>query len=511
MLNSKILYSSITVTILGITAQIIGFFIPILISEIFGANTITDAYYFAVSIPVLLVGIIVGGSMKVVFIPIFVEKLKKSDKEESENFLGSFTFVMILLSVACVFLLLFLIEIGLFDYLKGELGSYVKEYSYILIPLVPINIFINYYSSIYNAHQKFALIEIGNIVKYTILYFSISQFHTQYGMESALIGQLGGNLVALIITIVIIHRQLDIKWSNIKLNIHPEIRNVFVLSTVSILAFSFAQLNPFVAKLISSLLAEGSISILNYTEKLVQLPVAIIGTGFTTILTSYWAMMNSDNREAELSESYNKVISIIIMLVVPTSVGLLLLGSNLINLIYGGRSLSDLDLLTIAKCFSVLVFQIIPVYLHNTSMRIIHVKKDMKFIFYASIFALLANTLFMYVLSVTLSLSIFGLCLGFLISRSIISIVTLMYVGKKYVLINRKKFLRDILAIVTSTFVMFVICRIAQETFLTVQPIVNLLATIGIGSIVYFLMLRIIGHSELITLVKKLNPKTIFK
>ena len=184
--NRQILKKTIYVTAIGGITQIIGFFIPILIANFFGTSSQVDAYYFSISIPLLIIGIIVSGSLKIIFIPIFIEE-KKKNPENINNFIGQITTFLIVLSIVIVALIVALLEMGILNFLSEKSTiQYTHDYILILLPLIPITIIFNLYNAIYNSYQKFALFEISNAIKYIITIICILLLHERIHILSAI-------------------------------------------------------------------------------------------------------------------------------------------------------------------------------------------------------------------------------------------------------------------------------------------------------------------------------------
>ena len=136
--NWQILKKTVYVTAIGGITQSIGFFIPILIANFFGTSSQVDAYYFAISIPLLVIGIIVSGSLKIIFIPIFIEE-KKKNPENINIFIGQITTFLIIISLIIIAGIAILLEFDILNFLnKKSTIQYTRDYILILLPLIYI-------------------------------------------------------------------------------------------------------------------------------------------------------------------------------------------------------------------------------------------------------------------------------------------------------------------------------------------------------------------------------------
>jgi len=502
--NRQILKKTIYVTAIGGITQIIGFFIPVLIANFFGASTQVDAYYFSISIPLLIIGIIVSGSLKIIFIPIFIEE-KKNKPENINNFIGQISTFLILISIIIIVIIVALLEFGVLNFLNEQSTiEYTHNYILILLPLIPITIIFNLYNAIYNAYQKFALFEISNAIKYIITIICILLLHEKFQILSAIYGQLLGQFVALIFSIIILKLSIKVDL-RLRFSFDKSYVNLLKLSSLSLGAFVFAQLNTFITKIIAGLLEEGSISIIGYVDRLSTIPTFIIGGSFSMILTSYWSVFVVNKKTEELNNSFNKTISTLSIIVIPISVGLFYLAEPIVMVIYQ-RGSFDIDTAIItAKVFALFSIQIIPLYYNNVLSRILHITKALKYLFFFSMTAFVLNTGFMYSLSIYTNLGILGIPIGLIIGRFSMTTVNFFYINRRYVNIQFKDLgIRNFKSILSTT--LMIVFLIIMNKFIglyfdSISQVIILLLNIILGALVYFIVLKLLNHPEFETVL----------
>src|SRR5512139_2771077 len=89
-------------------SRIFGFIRDMIVAQLFGAGTATDAFFVAFRIPNLLRRLVGEGSLTVSFIPVYSEYLSQKTREESDGLAqASFTVLSVFLILLTVLGILF--------------------------------------------------------------------------------------------------------------------------------------------------------------------------------------------------------------------------------------------------------------------------------------------------------------------------------------------------------------------------------------------------------------------
>jgi len=81
-LNRRIAQSTGIVMASVLASRLLGFLREWLVAHQIGSNAITDAYYAAFTLPDFLNYLVAGGSLSVIFIPVFTKYLSENQEEE---------------------------------------------------------------------------------------------------------------------------------------------------------------------------------------------------------------------------------------------------------------------------------------------------------------------------------------------------------------------------------------------------------------------------------------------
>ncbi|MEO9872936.1 lipid II flippase MurJ [Ekhidna sp.] len=498
-LKKGIFKDTLLVSILSIFSQGVGFLMIIFVVRIYGVTNVTDAYYLALSFSDLIISIIIGGAMRLVLLPILIE-LKNS--ENYSEFLGQILLILVLFSLLMVAIALMVFESSLFsESISGEF----KYIYWLLLILVPINIFFNYFNTIYTSEQKFGLFEVANTIRILTVLGFILFLNKSLGIYALVFGQLVGSSIALLVTIYKVNKTVKPRFI-FKLRVHESIKQTFNLVAYGVAAFVLARFTPFVAKMLSAILGEGDVTIYSVSEKAIAIPSLLIGSTFTTVLTSHWMKLKTEQKNDEVIKTFNNTLSIITMLTVPITTGLFFLRENFVVLIYSDNTFSEQTIKDAALAFGILAITIVPNYVHSVAIRILHINKSLKLNFILALVGFLTSSFLMYILAVEFKLGLTGLVTGLLISNTLISATTLLYVKKHFIKLNVKYLLTNNVKVVLSTAVMWLMLHMLNKIITFTSSFLHVLVFSLVGILVYFCMNFLLKNSDLMEL-KKINRK----
>jgi len=510
-INKNIFKDAIAVSGIGILTQIIGFMVPMLIAMKFGVNIFTDAYYLAIAIPVLFVQIIVGGCIRLVFIPVFIDEQVR-DHNSRDDIVGGFVMLLLGFSVILMLLVSILIKIGMFSFVADlETEQLAASFTLYLLPLIPLSLLSNLYMAVYQAQQKFARAAYTRMIRLTVEVIAIVLLVEKIGIYSIIIGQLIGQTLELLTMGWLVKHYIGISLTP-KFIIPEGIQKILKLSGFAFGGFAVVSMIPFCARMISSMLPEGNVTIMGYARKLALIPNLIISGSIGTVLTSYWANELAHKRPKIIKESLTRVISGIFMLIVPMAIGLYVLRLPIVKLLFERGEFDVMNSLATSIIFSIFVIGAVPTYLHMVIVRILHVQKAMRILFWISAAGVSVNIILMYFLGISLNFGLYGIAWAMSIGTTFTMLITAASVEHLYNIFEFKKILFQALKVVVSTIIMvvcvnfFMMNLVDPETF---GLFTFLICASIFGALIYGAILILLKHSELIKMIKLLKTKFI--
>jgi putative peptidoglycan lipid II flippase len=124
---------------------------------------------------------------------------------------------------------------------------------------------------------------------------------------------------------------------------HEGVKRVGRLMLPAIFGSSVAQINVLLGGIIASLLGVGKISLLYYSDRLMEFPLGLFGIALATVTLPYLSRQAATNSMQEFSATLDWSMKLICLIAVPAAIGLIVLAEPLITTIFYGGEFSRLD------------------------------------------------------------------------------------------------------------------------------------------------------------------------
>lgn len=322
------------IMIITVFTKLLGFGREIALTYFYGASATSDVYLIAQTIPTTIFAL-VGTGLATTFIPIYNKVQKEKGDDEAHKFSSNvMNSVVILTAVIIIIVLLFTPQV-----VRLFAPGFTEETMAMAILYTRISIFgIAFSGMIYilNAYLQLkdnftipALISLPmNIVVIFSFYLAdkLTDVILAYGLVASVLVQL-----IFILPSVIKHRfryKLVLDMKDVYL------REMLILAVPIIIGTSVNQLNVLVDKNIASRIAVGGISALNYANRL---NVFIQGLFVAPVVTVIYPSISKQviNKDfTGLKKVINESIIYISLLVIPATVGAMVLAKPIIELLF---------------------------------------------------------------------------------------------------------------------------------------------------------------------------------
>lgn len=323
-------------------SRILGYIRDMLVANLFGAGMFADAFYAAFRIPNLFRRLLGEGSFSAAFIPVFNEYLHTKEKKETQNFLNSvFTMliiVLLIISLLGIIFAPFLVKIIAWGFTDDpEKMQLTIELTRLMFPFIFFVCLAAFLLGILNSLQSFFIPALAPA--------SLSFSEIIYMLALAPLFAPGNQIKGLAISVIAggaLHffiqypKLKSLGWHlKLKLNLkHPGIKKIAVLMIPSMIGLSVDQINSFVDTICASFLNEGSITALYYSNRLMQLPLAIFGLAFASVSLPAMSKAYAQNDMTTLKNSLNYSIRFSIFALLPAAVGLMVIGLPIVRLLF---------------------------------------------------------------------------------------------------------------------------------------------------------------------------------
>ncbi|EKD55659.1 MAG: hypothetical protein ACD_59C00079G0002 [uncultured bacterium] len=311
---------------------------------LFGAGVFTDAFNAAFRIPNLLRDLFAEGALSSAFVPTFSEY--KSLKTESEtNALANavISALITVIGIICVAGIYFSEDIVRymapgFENTPGktELTILMTKITFPFLILVAVAAV---FMGMLNSYGRFfipafapTLFNVGMILSG----FSVCYVLKYLGYQP-IIGMAWGVLIGGSMQMAI--QYLSLKKLGYRFKFTFNFRNeglarIVKLMIPATIGLAATQVNVFINTWLASRLADGAISYLNYSFRLMQLPIGLFGVAISSVTLPLISAQIAKGEKDKLSETITSALSLVFLLTIPSTFGLIFLKDPIISLLY---------------------------------------------------------------------------------------------------------------------------------------------------------------------------------
>ena len=308
-------------------SRILGFVRDMLIGQYLGAGRLSDIFLTAFRLPNLFRDLLGEGAMSSVFVPMFSRE--KRDPNFASNVFSWLMLVLLLITIAVEIFMPFIIW-GLapgFDPEKMAMTVYVSRIIFGYVVLVCI---VGFMSAILNAFSDFIYAAITPVFFNIALIFGVMTFKTDLPWL-AVVTLIAGAIQIFILWTRLRHRNFGLRLIIPKMN--PLIKNMGRRMTWGFVGSGFYQLNVIVGVLLASY-ESGAVSYLYYSDRLVQLPFAIVALAAGTVILTKISDALSAKKMDAVYRYQGAALSQSLMLILPCMVGLMVLGEPIVRALF---------------------------------------------------------------------------------------------------------------------------------------------------------------------------------
>lgn len=419
---------TISTTFFSGIGRAVGFLIPFFIARWFGATSDTDAFFFGYSI-IIFLATIFSPVVESIIVPYIIEE--KINQNDVGAFVGSiFTisaFIMSLLVILIIILSKSLIRVTTyFD------NNSINLIGLILIEASPLLILIVWSSIIagsLNAYRAFKAPALSPSVRALVTISIIYTCKTKLGVHSIAIGYVVGEIARLLALLYVLSK-LRLYKIRFAVKFHKNIKSFLITSSFQIAGMSILAFVPIVNKAMASRLGPGNISILEYSDRIYMIPVALMSTGYLVTLLSHASDHYNRLGLPALSKDIYKAVRVVTFAGLSISLFLYILKEPIVSLVYSG-AMDRNKLMSVTTMLNFYFVAITPYLLTQVYVRAFIIMRKTSVLFYMALFFSLGIFLLNNILIPIYGLN--GIALAYMI-QSILALlvlsITFYYISK---------------------------------------------------------------------------------
>lgn len=348
----SLLKSSATVSALTLVSRITGVIRDMLIARYFGASAETDAFYAAFRLPNMLRRLFAEGAFQQAFVPMLADVKEKSSPEDCQHFIHNvFTLLALAVLVASVLgiliapLLVWAIAAGLSS--DPDAFNLAVLLTRFMFPYIAFMALVALAASILNTWKHFAipavtpvLLNLSFIVFTVLLAPQLDQpiWALAFAVLAGGVLQLGTQVLAL-------------ARLGIRLRLSPvrhaladsNVKRVLKLMIPALFGVGVAQLSILINTNIASHLEHGAVTWLNYADRLMEFPTALLGVALGTVLLPGLSKAFSQGDQLYYNRLLDRALRLVVLVGLPAAIGLWLTSDALVAFLFQGKNFSPED------------------------------------------------------------------------------------------------------------------------------------------------------------------------
>ena len=498
---SKVAKATIGLMIATIIAKVLGFGRELVLASSYGASMYSDAYLTAMNIPLVLFTII-GTTLGTVLIPMYFEVNSDLGDKKALNFINNVFNIVIALCIVLAILGFIFTEQLVKVFAMGFEGQTLKiaidftRITIIGIVFTGLSYVMTAYLQIKNNFTVPGLISVPkNIIIITSIILSV-----KYNPYIMIWGTLFG-----IATEFIFQLPFAIKngykyqpYINIK---DKYIKKMSWLIGPVLIGVAVNQINTMVDRTLASTLLEGSISALNYANKLNGFVMAMFITSVAAVIYPMLSKLSSEDNKEKFTSSVVQSINSVILLVIPISIGAIVLATPIVKLLFqrgefDARATSMTAIALIMYSIGMIAFG-----LRDILGKVFYALQDTKTPMINGAIAMIMNIVLNIILVKYLQLA--GLALATSISAIVCIFLLFGSLKKKIGYFGQDKIIKSTIKSIVAAVIMGTVTYFAYDMVSNllgvgfVKEAMSLFISVGLGAITYGILVIVLKVDEI--------------
>lgn len=342
-------------------SRVLGFVREALVAAVLGVGQVADAFYAAFLFPNLFRRIFAEGAFNTAFVPLFAKELEGGGLEAARKFAEDVLSVLLTLLIALSALAIIFMPFLVGSVIAPGFSDTPEKFDLtvlmtrIMFPYLLCMSLVAMLSGVLNSMRRFffaALVPtLLNVILVGILLVALATGAA--ARETGLLlawGVLASGVLQLVLLIAGVRRQgLSLRLKPPALS--PGVKRLLILMGPAVLTGGIMQINLLVGRIIASA-QDGAISLLNFADRINQLPLGVIGTAVGVVLLPELARSLRAGDTGDALHLQNRSLEFALALTLPAAVGLMVLPGPIVNVLYERGEFTGADTIMTAAALA---------------------------------------------------------------------------------------------------------------------------------------------------------------
>ncbi|MDR1458553.1 MAG: murein biosynthesis integral membrane protein MurJ [Puniceicoccales bacterium] len=491
------------VSFITFISRILGLVRDMMITAELGTDYIHSAYISAFTLPNLFRRLLGEGALTSALVPVFSDEVHVSGLQPAFKLLNKVITWLTLMLVTLVALgMLLMYHLSKIEGFESR-WYYVFSFSMMLLPYMIFVCLTAVFSAALNVMGRYFLPAMSaawlNLSMIAVLGLFCTSASSRLNVVYWLIaGVIVGGVIQLSVPIGQLYA---IGWRpRISIYISPPFYRILKLFMPGLIGASIMQINIAVSRLLAFNISDSAVSILYLANRLVELPLGMFVIAITTVIFPDLSQFASKGDDSKLADAFGRGVNLILTIVMPATVGLLVLRHEILMILFEWGNFGQRDVLQVVPVLGVLALAM-PFYALSTFFtRGFHSLKNTKTPVWISLVNFAVNIFATLVLMGPFG--VVGIAYANLLSVVIQTILLYIFLVKMNEAFRLTGFLYPSFVIFSASCFMGLVvfgCIAYSEGMFgqgKLYSLVSVLIGIFFGIISYFMMLRILGMDK---------------
>ncbi len=404
-----LLRSGLIVSVMTMLSRVLGLARDVTIASLLGAGSGADAFFVAFKVPNFMRRLFAEGAFNQAFIPVLSEYATRRTREEVRELLdavsGSLGVVLALitaLAMLCAPWLVWVFAPGFGDDAgKLALTGDMLRLTFPYLLLISLTAFAG---SVLNTWNRFAVPAITPVLLNLSLIGAALLLAPRFETPAMALawGVLIAGGVQLLFQVPFLLRLglMPKPWPNFA---HEGVRRILKLMTPALFGVSVSQINLLLDTVLASFLVTGSVSWLYYSDRLVELPLGIIGIAIGTVILPALSKRHAEQSLEHFQKMLDWALRSVLLIGVPAALALGVLAEPLLITLFHYGAMTDNDVVMSAQSLRAYSFGLLAFMLIKVLAPGFYARQDTKTPVKIGIIAMVANMAFNLALIVPLA------------------------------------------------------------------------------------------------------------
>lgn len=475
------------------------------LAHFFGTSPMASIFLIAFSLPMVLANLF-SGSIASGYIPIYNGVSDREGEESAYKFTSNLANIVAILAIIISFLAILFAE-NLVQTLSPGFNGDVFTKAVYMSRITSISILATAVASIYKAYlqvKNHFLISMFHSVLMNVILIITMYLGRDQNITVLAIGILLAFLLQYVIFIPFIAKsgyRYTLEWN--PNNVH--MKSLLVLIFPILISTSVMELNLIINKAIASQVSLSGISIINYATKIQGFITGIVVTSIITVTYPQMSRLAEREDKTKLGKVFGESISLMSLLVIPASLGLIVFADEIVRLLFLGGAFGEKDVLETGRVLMFYGVGLLGIGVREIGIRIFYSCKQTRAPIWNSVFMVSTNILLSFILSRRLGL--IGLAIGTSASLVLGAIGILFAIRKILPSLGLREKAFNLAKIIFSSLVMVIVAKGLNIILLHYfSSNLSLLLSILLAGFIYLSEIYIFNIEELSDL-KRLSRK----